>query len=164
MSRATTRPASFGSISSGTMRDDDLLPAFADELEYQLERQSRRFARKEYRALIREARRALRHMEDGTVKQAEAAEESASEIISDLMDRLTDFAPPYAYFGAHPGDGADYGFWLVEDLDCFDGLRVEDTSEVPRGYRGEVLHVNDHGNMTLYAATSRGLREVWSLV
>ena len=41
-------------------------------------------------------------------------------------------------------------------------LRVNDTSEVPRGYTGEVLHVNDHGNTTLYTASRGKLTEVWS--
>jgi hypothetical protein len=41
--------------------------------------------------------------------------------------------------------------WM-SDMDDFDGLRVSDTSEVPDDYSGEVLHVNDHGNATLYVA------------
>ena len=160
------RFASFGSVSSGTMRDEDLLPVFADELDYQLSRQSKRFPRKAHRALIREARRTLRHMTEGTTAQAEKAEEVASEVVAELMDALTEFAPPYTYFGACDGDGADYGFWLLVDWKCsFDGLQVGDTSEVPRDYRGEVMLVNDHGNMTLYVSNGRGkLREVWDLV
>ncbi len=157
------RFASFGSVSSGTMRDEDLLDTLASELDYQLSRQSKRFPRKAHRALIREARRTLHKLTEGTIAQAG---EVASEIVNELMDALTEFAPPYAYFGAHPGDGADYGFWLSEDMDgAFDGLRVNDTWEVPRDYRGEVLHVNDHGNITLYVSNGRGkLREVWGLV
>ncbi|MGH8674178.1 MAG: hypothetical protein ACREVG_07705, partial [Burkholderiales bacterium] len=46
---------------------------------------------------------------------------------------------------AFSGDGADFGYWL-QDMTDFDGLRVNDTSEVPSDYSGEVLHVNDHGN------------------
>lgn len=160
------RFASFGSVSSGTMRDEDLLSSFADELDYQLSRQSKRFPRKAHRALIREARRTLHNLTEGTHAQADKAQEVASEVVAELMDALCEFAPPYAYFGAHDGDGADYGFWLIADWECsFDGLQVADTSEVPRDYRGEVMHVNDHGNMTLYVSNGRGkLREVWGLV
>lgn len=46
----------------------------------------------------------------------------------------------------------------------FDGLKVEDTSQVSDSYIGEVLHVNDHGNITLYNAKNGKLTEVWSLV
>jgi hypothetical protein len=161
------RYAEIGSVSSGTMRSQDLLDSFASELDYQLGRQSSRYPRKEHRALIREARRCLRHMENGTAKQAEQAEDEASDIVNELMDALDEFAPPYMHFGAHDGDGADYGFWLSDDSleHSFDGLRVDDTSEVPRDYRGEVLHVNDHGNPTLYVSHGRGkLTEIWALV
>jgi hypothetical protein len=143
--------AQFGSISSGTLRTEDLLESFADELEYQLKRQTRSFKRKAYRALINEARRVNPEGED------------ASCVVDELQDALQDFSPPYAYFGAHPGDGADFGYW-VDDMDNFDGLRVDDTSEVPADYSGEVLHVNDHGNMTLYTARKGKLREVWGIV
>lgn len=82
-----------------------------------------------------------------------------------LFDKLGDFAAPYFYFGAHPGGGADYGFWLSEDFEYFyEGLQVEDLSEVPKEYRGEVLYVNDHGNMTLYIKNSRGFKEIWGIV
>lgn len=161
------RYAEIGSVSSGTMRSEDLLGTFADELEYHMERQPKRHPRAEHRKLINEARRTLRHMTEGTVKQAEAAEEIASEIVSELMDALSEYAAPYMHFGAHDGDGADYGFWLSDDAlnYSFDGLRVSDTSEVPRDYRGEVLHVNDHGNVTLYVSRGRGkLTEIWAVV
>lgn len=47
----------------------------------------------------------------------------------------------------------------------YDGLVVSDTSDIPRGYRGEVLHINDHGNVTLYRAFRNGnLREIASRV
>lgn len=155
MTTNTFRAADFGSVSSGTMRPEDLIPCFASELDSLLAKQPRRFKRKELRALIREANR----IEDYD-------SEESGYVLEELFDALGQFAPSYAYFGSHPGDGADFGFWLIEDLDsCFDGLRVSDTSEVPRAYRGEVLHINDHGNVTLYVSNGRGkLREVWGLV
>jgi hypothetical protein len=103
------------------------------------------------------------------IDEAEAIEDfdsdDASEVLSDLFNALNEFAPAYGYFGAHPGDGADYGFWLHEDWEQdFDGLKVDDTSEVPSDYSGEVLHVSDHGNPTLYVANAGVLTEVWALV
>lgn len=38
----------------------------------------------------------------------------------------------------------------------FEGLVVSDTSDVPKGYVGEVLHINDHGNATLYLVDEDG--------
>ncbi len=46
----------------------------------------------------------------------------------------------------------------------FTGLRVSDLSEVPARFRGLILHVNDHGNATLYLKTARKLREIASRV
>lgn len=130
------------------MRPEDLIPDFAWELRTLAKRASR----------IREFAPLLRESETFT-------DETADDILSDLFDALQEFAPPYGYFGAHPGDGADYGFWLSENMpEDFDGLQVSDTSEVPRGYSGEVLHVNDHGNMTLYAYSRGRGREIWGIV
>ena len=96
-----------------------------------------------------------------------------------LFDALGEYAGPYFYFGAHPGDGAEYGFWLSESWeenfyhvykstriprDQSAGIIVSDLSEVPKWFRGEVAEVNDHGNVTLYVKTSRSLREIWSVV
>ena len=156
------RYASFGDVSTGTLRNEDLLETFASELEAQLKRQPKRFKRAHYRAMIREADKLLKLMQE----DEPSFDYDPSEHVCELQDALGDFAPPYGYFGTHEGDGASFGFYLSSDaLEDFDGLRVEDTSEVPRDYRGEVLHVNDHGNVTLYLAMSRGkLREVWGLV
>lgn len=143
--------AQLGSISTGTLRTDDLLDAFAREL--------RRLAPtrdKHAQALIREA------------FKTEAGSPDADDIVEDLQSALEAFAPAYAYFGTHPSDGADFGFWLCDDWQQQardnGALFVSDTSEVPKKYHGEVVHVNDHGNATLYYTTTRGLREVWSIV
>jgi hypothetical protein len=144
--------AQLGSVSEGTLRTEDLLDSFAYELHYQLKRQTTRFPRAKYRALIREAN-----------KSGAAESEFADDLVCELIDALGEFAPPYAYFGTHEGDGASFGYWPM-DLEEFDGLRVNDTSEVPRDYSGEVLHVNDHGNATLYVARRGKLSEVWGIV
>jgi hypothetical protein len=141
------------------MRPRDLIPAFVDELRYLAEKNK---VRNGTLAFCRSLER----------KQDEAYWESeeAGFDLDELFDRLQEFAPPYFYFGAHPGDGANYGFWLPEDFDQgFGGddseLRVGDLSEVPGTFRGEVLLVNDYGNMTLYYRDSRKrLHEIWSLV
>ena len=108
--------------------------------------------------------------------------EIASWDLDSLFDALGEYAGPYFGFGAHPGDGSDYGWWLSEswDEDFIEGyeldksdmhcslkpcsLKVNDLAEVPAWFRGEVAVVNDHGNVSLYVKTARTLREIWSIV
>lgn len=153
----TIRYASFGDVSTGTLRNEDLLPTFADELAYQLGRQQRRFKRAQHRALIRAAATLIR-TEDFDM-------EDASECVNDLQDALNEFAPPYGYFGTAEGDGASFGFYIsASAIEEFDGLKVSDLSEVPAGYRGEFMVVNDHGNISLYTKNSRRETFIWSVV
>jgi hypothetical protein len=85
--------------------------------------------------------------------------------LEELFDILNNHSLPYFSFGAHEGDGADYGYWLSSSFEeDFDGLKVSDLSEVPTSYSGEVLHVNDHGNLSLYAYSRGRGREVWGVV
>jgi hypothetical protein len=37
--------------------------------------------------------------------------EDAQELLHDLTDDLNHHAPVNFYFGTHPGDGSDFGFW-----------------------------------------------------
>jgi hypothetical protein len=136
------------------MRSEDLIPAFVEEI----------LCIEPENELALEVQERFNSVgEEDT--EAYFGEESANDVgwLFEELNELCDI--PYAYFGAHPGDGADYGFWIDEDVEYnFDGLKVEDTSEVPEDYTGEVLHINDHGNMTLYNSNNGELEEVWSLV
>lgn len=151
------RFADFGSVIHGTLRPEDLIPAFADALRDYL-----RTCRPVPRYVRAKAFRAL----EWTKEDCRA--EEAGRALVDLSDALDCFAPAYAYFGAHPGDGSDFGFWPIDDVpgavDEDSGLVVADISEIPRGFSGPVLLVNDHGNMTLYAYSRGRGREVWAIV
>jgi hypothetical protein len=141
-----------GSVSTATMRPEDLIPAFVWELEHQKDIAAG------HKAVCEE-------INERADREGYYESEDAASDLEQLFDALDEYALPYFYFGAHPGDGADYGYWLSESFqDEFDGLRVDDTSEVPEDYTGEVLHVNDHGNMTLYSAVNGELTEIWGLV
>jgi hypothetical protein len=141
-----------GSVSSATMRPEDLIPSFLSELKHQ------KPCRRAHRTLVREIEA---RMDADDYFESEDADFD----LEALFDALNEYAPAYFYFGAHPGDGSDYGYWLSESFeDDFDGLKVSDTSEIPTAYSGEVLHVNDHGNMTLYRCCRGRCREVWGLV
>ncbi len=144
-----------GSVSHATMRPEDLIPRFISEL------QSQKPLHREHRKLIREIKRNQRTMKN----PAYYDNEQVSWDLDALFDALDQYAPAYFYFGAHPGDGSDYGYWLDESfIDDFNGLRVNDLSEVPTGYTGEVLVVNDHGNCSLYAYSRGRRRELWAIV
>ena len=145
-----------GTVSSCTMREEDLIPSFLSELS------SMRPLRREHRTLIRQIKRAMR-------KADYYGSDSASfDLNESLFDALNEYCLPYFYFGSHPGDGADYGYWLSEEweeeLDSNDGIKVSDLSEVPVGFSGDVAQVSDHGNVTMYRYTRGRHRELWSLV
>lgn len=158
-----TKFASLGSISSGTMRPEDLIPEFSGLLE-------RLYAASgsDYHAptvdLIESA-----DAWSGADEDSQDMEE-ADELLSELFDALEAYAPPFCYFGAHEGDGADYGFWLSQDSlqDAIaDGevlqvdLAREDRPEVLDDEVQYILEVSDHGNMELY---TRDGQSVWGIV
>jgi len=90
------------SISWGTLRDQDLISAFTDELE--------RLAPFNYHSLRYEAREWL---EDDAAGRNPP---HGAEIVNDLFDKLNDVAAFHnAYFGASEGDGADFGFFSYDE-------------------------------------------------
>jgi hypothetical protein len=159
-----------GTVSHATMRAEDLIPAFCGELEDRARLKTSAsgvsFAeRKSHRALVRQIRRAARSK--GYYDGADSGDD-----LSALFDALEAYAGPYMYFGAHPGDGSDFGYWLSESWDedfgdagdDADAIKVSDIGELPRGFKGEVAVVTDHGNVTLYSCDARTLREIWAIV
>src|SRR4029077_14690750 len=125
------RNHNIGSVSSGTMRPEDLIPSFLWTLQHQkpLRREHGKFC-----TAINKRMDTTDYF-DG---------DDASEDLQELFDALDCYSPQGFYFGSHPGDGADYGWWLSESFtEDFDGLRVDDLSDVPRDYFGSILLVND---------------------
>jgi hypothetical protein len=142
-----------GSVSSATMRLEDLIPAFLDTLE------SQKPLRRNHRKLISQVKQNIDQNENYYDS------DDASFALDELFDALGSYALPYFYFGAHPGDGSDYGFWLAENLEeDFEGLQVNDLADVPKDYSGEVLVTTDHGNVSLYSYRRGRAREVWAIV
>jgi len=142
-----------GTVSHGTMRNEDLIPAFRELLE-ELDED------KEYVDLIADCK----EIEESGDYDAEIA----WIVLEELIDALYCFSPGYCYFGARIGDGSDYGYWAnLESIEATiqDGelLSVSDLSDVPRGHNEFVVVTNDHGNMTLYEPVIE-YREVWAIV
>ena len=135
-----------GTVSSGTMRPKDLIPEFLDCLE------SQKDITPSDSQLCVKIRKCFEDEEDA---EAYFDSEDAGWDLEQLFDALEAYAPPYFYFGAHEGNGSDYGFWLSNDsleMAVHDDeiLKVDDLANIPDDWTGEVLHVNDHGNCTLY--------------
>lgn len=149
--------AKIGSISHGTMRTEDLLPLFARELET-LARINK--VRHLHASLLHSAQRIER------ARDWDGAE--AISTLDALCEALDDYAPMYCRFGAHEGDGSDYGFWPpdgeeLENMVREDyGIVVSDLSEVPDGTQGLILLSNHHGTV-LFMDTPKGRKEIWSI-
>jgi len=131
-----------GTLISGTLRDEDLLEAFADELERITHGTGA------HRSLISEAR---------TLPEPEFA----SDIVAELIDALNEYAPIHCYFGALKGDGSDFGFWPTgDDWDNCSGHWVSKHEFIDHDCR-VFVQINDHGNITV--SELRG-EEIWSVV
>ena len=100
-----------GSVSAGTMRPQDLIPCFWSKLEQESEEHAASLWVKwiaEY-MLPKIAQVGDLPKEHDPWYQSE----SASEVLIDLFDALEQYCPEGYSFGSHPGDGADYGVWLM---------------------------------------------------
>ncbi len=172
-----------GSVSSGTMLPEDLIPAFMDALDEIKERLSLSVVKGgemetvttvgRLDNILGEIEQRMNAADDEDTDYYES--EDADYDLETLFNELDEFAPPYCYFGSHEGDGSDYGFWISwESLeeDCRDGdvLKIDAGDEWPEdeirervaaGCLDYVLEVNDHGNATLYTVDHI---EVWSVV
>ena len=91
----------FGTLINGTQRSEDLIPALSAELKRLGPAPHQRFVRK------------YPEIESGAI-YCVANEELCGFCIAELFDELNRFAPEGCYFGAHPCDGSDYGFWAGE--------------------------------------------------
>ena len=138
---ATTQTRfSIGSISTGTLLTEDLLEAFSSELE-RLDPSN---------LLLMEVSKLLG---TGADSLDDDQEEQAGYLLDEITDALNALCPPFVSFGAHPGDGADFGFWpdhngLEDALMYGEFTGEEDTKFLPED--GVYVHISDHGNIAVY--------------
>lgn len=106
--------AELGTVSHATMRSEDLIPRFIETLDALKEEESlSRWPNVDRWTRIDDTCAAIeQRLANG--ESYHASEESSWDIES-LFDLLEEYAPDGCYFGAHEGDGSDYGFWECED-------------------------------------------------
>ena len=135
-----------GTLIHGTLRDEDLLPAFADELERV------RASDTDHAILIDDAR----HPEVFTTDTYTAA-----DIVNDLQDALTEYAPSHMYFG-NTSDGSDFGWWTTDPRDTCDVVDIMGGNGAYVDTEcGLYVQVSSHGNISVYELAGA---EVWSAV
>jgi hypothetical protein len=132
-----------GTISHGTLRNEDLASAIHAALKSQ--------GHKESDVLMRE----LRGIANGLV------EDNDSETVSDGIEALNDHVPMFCYAGFHPGDGSDLGVWpdheMIESaIADGDAIQITDLADLDSLAISELhganvaILVNDHGNISVY--------------
>lgn len=97
-----------GSISHGTMRNEDVLPRLMSAL-FKEDPQRARQIWKENPEFLE----ALCDKQIGKNNPWWESEE-ANYIAEELFDVMNDYSPEGHYFGSHIGDGSDYGYWPSE--------------------------------------------------
>jgi len=147
-----------GTVIHGTLRTEDLVPAFLEELK----------TLDPDRAAYYVERIPAEALEDPDHIWWQTGE--AMWMLEELFDILNEYAPPFCYFGALEGDGSDFGFWIdryafEEAVEYGEILRVSELPDnAPEGYE-YVAVVDDHGGVTLYQRSWDGkLHEVWSVI
>lgn len=97
-----------GTLIHATMRNCDLVPVFLRALR----------GTKEYKHFMLECKRVkdLRVVIDLNASDQDERwlSEAMANFVEDLFDALNNYAPEGYYFGSHPGDGSDYGYWTDE--------------------------------------------------
>lgn len=94
-------------IIHGTLRPQDLIPAFLDALSVA--------GPDAYAQLVMGPFGAVpAYVFDEGDDSDWWTSEAATDLIAQLEEALNEAAPEGHYFGSHPGDGADFGFWEIE--------------------------------------------------
>jgi hypothetical protein len=101
MMKATNKFPLEISVIHGTLRNQDLIPAFLEAV-LQLDPDT---------PIPEELREVPQDNDDHEWWYTE----TAYWVLEHLDNKLNDHAPDGYYFGAHEGDGSDFGFWRIID-------------------------------------------------
>ena len=138
-----------GSISTGTLRTEDLLPAFTytmGELTHDPVSNLSKYPTEAMAKLWDEAIHLIGTDQWWTLDPEDSG---VNGLLNDLTDALNELCPPFVYFGTLPGDGADFGFWpdrdAIEEIMPLDRNVGEGDDEIT--IDGVIVQVSDHGNV-----------------
>lgn len=135
------------SVSHGTLRYVDLLQAFFDVLDAS-----------EMADVVSEETKALidglgaDEVEDDQMEEAGYA-------LEELYDLLSEHAPEGSFFGAHEGDGSDFGFWQDEDSEDDEASEPSVEEEEPEAKESKKVDV-DLDDARVLAMTRRLRQQV----
>jgi hypothetical protein len=178
------RKFQLGSIISGTLKTEDLIYAFTEELRYRIVSEGRKpppplgvSQRNGHNTVGRQLLifiKAAHFLEDASkwniTVQPESAhikqeyQELTKQLVEALQDALNEACPPLVYFGHTPEDDTCFGFWLdhdalQEELSLGEATHNEDTKYLPRS--NVFVCVSDPSNITVY---NPDCNELWSCV
>lgn len=101
-----------GTVTHGTLKPGDLLTAFFDQLQV-LDGERARGIRKDYANVFTHLSDLDHEWTVGSEADEQALIIDAGECFETLYDALNENAPEGLFFGSHPGDGSDFGFWPI---------------------------------------------------
>lgn len=113
----STREDMLGTVIHGTLQPEDLLRATIEVLE-KLDADRASKIRKQYPDVFGIFLKS--HGERSPAFQSKEVLhilEEASWCFEEICNELDQIAPEGTFFGSHPGDGSDFGFWPVESED-----------------------------------------------
>jgi hypothetical protein len=159
-----------GSISTGTLRPEDLLPTFIESLTAiggKIPDDIACGTHLEYTNLPSYSSVGVIDADDAFWQSDDARDD-----VDALIGALEECCPPFVYFGSLPGDGADFGFWpdidgLRENLAVYqawcglNNVEYNHDGEFELEEVGVIVQVNDHGNVTVMDMDRNVL---WSVV
>jgi len=108
MDTATTPET--GTLIHGTLLECDLIPAFLDALQ--------QFDPKAAETIIDEFGRSFidrLSKADGLDYPSVGEMDRRGWLMEALLDALDTVGPDGTYFGTHPGDGSDFGWWATDE-------------------------------------------------
>ena len=139
-----------GSISTGTLRTEDLLEAFASTLQQ-----------------FNRTHPLLGEYLDIHANDAWDSDKAADLLNEGFFNALQEICPPFVYFGTLEGDGSDFGFWpdmetLNDALDPTSCLSHQQSNgEYVLQDENVMVQVSDHGNVTVMDLERN---VIWSVV